>query len=157
MRPVTLPHHRTCGFPHPAVGTCGVRLPLDPMASESRNGEGWRLRAQCAGSLSRPSARLRGNSPPPSAAAPSGPVGVAVSLFLLVYATVARSTLEYAVESIPPVGRSGGDPRSVGRYWPTYTWMHWIDISPALTVEISPGKVQNLSPRAAWLYRRRLV
>ncbi len=24
MRPGTLPHHRTCGFPHPAIGTCGV-------------------------------------------------------------------------------------------------------------------------------------
>src|SRR5205823_5637133 len=30
------------------------------------------------------------------------------------------------------------------------------DFSPALTGEISPGKVQNLSPRAAWLYLMRL-
>jgi hypothetical protein len=30
------------------------------------------------------------------------------------------------------------------------------DFSPALTREISPGKVQNLSPRAAWLYLMRL-
>ena len=30
------------------------------------------------------------------------------------------------------------------------------DFSSALTEEISPGKVQNLSPRAAWLYLMRL-
>ena len=30
------------------------------------------------------------------------------------------------------------------------------DFSPALTEEISPGKVQNLFPRAAWLYLMRL-
>ena len=26
MRPGTLPHHRTCGFPHPAVGSFGILL-----------------------------------------------------------------------------------------------------------------------------------
>jgi hypothetical protein len=30
------------------------------------------------------------------------------------------------------------------------------DFSTALTAEISPGKVQNLSSRAAWLYLMRL-
>ena len=27
LRPVTLPHHRTCGFPHPAVAPRGVKAP----------------------------------------------------------------------------------------------------------------------------------
>ncbi len=32
LRPVSLPHHRTCGFPHPAVETGGVMSPQSLMA-----------------------------------------------------------------------------------------------------------------------------
>ena len=41
MRPDTLPHHRTCGFPHPAVGPSGG-LP-SPVRSQSRSDTrtGW--------------------------------------------------------------------------------------------------------------------
>ena len=31
MRPLPLPHHRTCGLPHPAVEPSGFNLPQDPM------------------------------------------------------------------------------------------------------------------------------
>ena len=44
-------------------------------------------------------------------------------------------------------------PRLLPRFSAT---MASADFSPALTVEISPGKVQNLSPRAVRLYRMRL-
>ena len=32
LRPVSLPHHRTCGFPHPAVEIGGVMSPQSLMA-----------------------------------------------------------------------------------------------------------------------------
>lgn len=35
LRPATLPHHRTCGFPHPAVELSGLLLPQDSMASQT--------------------------------------------------------------------------------------------------------------------------
>jgi hypothetical protein len=31
LRPLPLPHHRTCGLPHPAVEPSGFNLPQDPM------------------------------------------------------------------------------------------------------------------------------
>jgi hypothetical protein len=35
LRPATLPHHRTCGFPHTAVELSGPQ-PQDPMALGNR-------------------------------------------------------------------------------------------------------------------------
>jgi hypothetical protein len=35
LRPATLPHHRTCGFPHPAIELSGLKLPQDPKERET--------------------------------------------------------------------------------------------------------------------------
>ena len=45
LRPLPLPHHRTCGLPHPTVEPSGFKLPQDPMARINPNsGDGRRSR-----------------------------------------------------------------------------------------------------------------
>jgi hypothetical protein len=44
LRPSALPHHRTCGFPHPAVEPSGLSPRASTVASV-RNGSGWRSSA----------------------------------------------------------------------------------------------------------------
>ena len=55
MRTVTLPHHRTCGFPHPAVepgsGLAHCVLPWSPMAFHSALLHLFRLVRACFPSL----------------------------------------------------------------------------------------------------------
>jgi hypothetical protein len=40
LRPLPLPHHRTCGFPHPAVGPGGSMLPQSRMVYTGPSGVG---------------------------------------------------------------------------------------------------------------------
>lgn len=43
LRPLPLPHHRTCGLPHPAVEPSGFKLPQDPMEHINPNAGDGRI------------------------------------------------------------------------------------------------------------------
>jgi hypothetical protein len=113
LRPGTLPHHRTCGFPHPAVELSSSSL-QDLMASGSQFAEGPRWSAQTT-SLALPRYATR----PVRwrqllAVAPLRPVHAASAHVPSCYATATRKASGCAVVSIPPAGRLRPDPRPVG-------------------------------------------
>jgi hypothetical protein len=113
LRPGTLPHHRTCGFPHPAVELSGAS-PQGLMASGNRWSEGPRCSAPFAyKALPRLATHpgrwrpiLTGHpSPPDCAASAHGPFG---------YATAARTASGCPDVSSLPAGKSVACPQPVG-------------------------------------------
>jgi hypothetical protein len=84
------------------------------MASESHNGVAWRSKARCADCPSQRCARPLHSCLPPSACLLPIRGCAACAVSLPVRATATKSISEYAVESIPPAGRSGRASRPVG-------------------------------------------
>ena len=128
MRPVTLPHHRTCGFPHPAVETSSyiaVCQKFRKVPPRDRRRQARRSSTASARCTLRETAR-RGRA-----------------LRFQIPTQLPFSPLPSSVWFLPPFA----PPALPGFFATTAS----ADCSHALTRELSPGKVQNLSPRAVRL------
>ena len=150
MRPLPLPHHRTCGLPHPAVEPGGVvhrrmRKRLFSCIPFSTFLLPHPLMAPLA---SRGIASCRN---PPAFRSTTGPVSCRCGSV--------RPFRNTPGESIQVVGRvcfvvlRPFAPRSFPRFFAT---MASADSSSTLLEEVSPGKAPRLSARIARLYLVRL-
>ena len=110
MRSATLPHHRTCGFPHPAVELSGAG-PQGLMASGNRYVGGPRWTEPCASFLSLRCATRPCYLRPPSAEGRSVPVRAASARVPFDYATVTRTISGCADVSSLPAGKSAACPQ----------------------------------------------
>jgi len=151
LRAVTLPHHRTCGFPHPAVepgsGLAHCVLPWSPMAFHSAL-----LHFISPGAGLLPIARFLQADP--------------LLYSPLATCLVVRSSL--APRRFRETSRSASRVRSAGlslgslalrsfRLSPAFlTTTASADFCRALTPQISPSKVFNVSTRVVGLYLLRL-
>ncbi len=102
LRPLPLPHHRTCGLPHPAVEPSGFKLPQDPMERINPNAGDGRCSRRCVRSDCAPISRPRPHYWPVAVADPSPPVASARSPDPAGYASVARRTCADGGVSSPP-------------------------------------------------------
>ena len=116
LRPgTTLPHHRTCGFPHPAVerrfhftGKQGL------MVSRTRGVATPRCLTHSASSSWPQFATFLWNCAPPSTGVRSVPVAAAFAVVRASSSTAARSSSECGAVSNLPVDGGCGDPRPAG-------------------------------------------
>jgi len=128
LRPVTLPHHRTCGLPHPAVGVQETTVPHGAGAScQPRTLPDWVHPSVASADHRKPS-----------------------------FARCPVVSADYATSLHRPCFLHPSAPRSCRRYAAIFTTTASADCSRALTRELSPGKVHELSACAVRLYQMRL-
>ncbi len=150
LLPSPLPHHRTCGFPHPAVGPSGVKLPQDPMERSIRSSfSTFLLPLPLMASLA--SRRVASRRNPPALRPATGPES-GHSCHFRPFRKTPRLAMK-VVGMVCFVVLRPFAPRPFGRFLATTAS---ADFSQALTREISPGKAPKLSARAARLYLMRL-
>ena len=142
LRPSALPHHRTCGFPHPAVeegdrSWSGRQVSCIAFFHKSRRHPGLALHSAPSSGLHPSSNRLRRSGVATAVVTPRR------------FAEPARLAPSSPFSSYSLLLRPFAPPGFPGFFATTAS----ADFSPALTNEISPGKVLALSPRAARLYR----
>ena len=146
MRPVNLPHHRTCGFQHPAVARRGLTRPQDPMVGEIHTGAGsGLLSARCnSGCLATP-------QPPRLLVAPPGlcrsvPRAAASVVSLNGCAISTRSTSGCVCAPVAP-GPGAGHPLRPVASTPT-------NLAGTATLRDIPSQIHLASPSFANLADR---
>ena len=152
MRPVTLPHHRTCGFPHPAVEPSRIRSRQDRTETE-------RLLPSTSRTLLSVERFAKHRHRLAAVGLPRlhrvGPQRSRVGY----RSCRARDSSSFIAPVFSPFSSSVlwfFGPSLQSHYRTFFATTASADFSSALTEEISPGKVRILSPRAAWLYLMRL-
>src|SRR5688500_6527559 len=107
LRSGSLPHHRTCGFPHPAVEPTEAGR-ANRMEPKTRNGGG----SSCSKPYEVTGSWRYATHPvanwPPSAVLRSGRVVVSGAFVRGVHASGTRTASGLAVESNPPTGPQAG-------------------------------------------------
>jgi hypothetical protein len=165
LRPLPLPHHRTCGLPHPAVGPSGlgrkIRWHVETPALESSVVQGSTTLAIISSFLTfwlppapAPGLGLR------SLASCQTPLALRSTTARMVAAVATFAAFRIPARPRAELVRMAGfvvlrpfAPRSFPRFLATTAS---ADSSAALPAEVSPGKVPKLSARSARLYLVRL-
>src|SRR5260221_2334623 len=114
LRPATLPHHRTCGFPHPAVEPSRLRVRQDLREGESRSGAVRCCLMPGVVPAGRPLAKRRDDWSLRLTLCPEAPAGAGCATALCGRAISTRSTFGYVDGPNPPVRKGGSAPRPVG-------------------------------------------